>query len=223
MKKFLLMSALLITAVSCDAPQRTRMGATSEAYTGNSPNSPTGPLTDVSNPGGTTGTQPTTTAPGFTSCNMAYTLDRTTDDLGQIAICQSSLDEKVIQFKSSQNNTSARVCLIATYKDSSGASTYITVQPQCTYTDAGKLYSGSLVKNRSGFEGYPLNGVMIMKENLLVEYYQCMDAYTKYISAYCPNSPNHPQCVAGANAQRAYICNTFKAKYPKHYLDIRLK
>ena len=215
MKNTMIFSLLLITAVSCDAPQRTRMGANGVASNSlNTPNTqvPTGGSGVTPTPS----TPTTTPAAGFTNCPMTYAY--ATADLGNVAICQSTIDETTFQFKSSTTDTSSRTCLIPTYKDSSGASTYIG-NPQCTLTEAGKLYTGKLLKNRSGFESASLNGVMLMKETLLVEYFGCMDSYMSYMAS-CGNSQ---YCANNANARRTLVCNAFKAKYPNNYLDIRTR
>ncbi len=219
---FATVTSILLT--SCDTPQRTRAttslnGDALQTASGAGPG-----LTDVSAGGAASGatggtTGGTTTDPNFPTCDLS--LKYSTADLGQIGLCQSTVNETMFKFKSSLTSDS-RVCLIPTYKDTSGASTWLG-QPQCTMTTAGSTYSGSLYKTRSGYTGYSINGVMVMKEGLLTEYFQCIDAYINYINTYCPLNPNNTQCVNNANLQRNYLCNNFKTKYPNNYLDIRVR
>ncbi len=210
---------LMGTLISgCDNPQRTRA---TELVSGNGVTQ-TGSNGLVDTTTGTTTTGSTTGAtadPNFPTCNLSYAY--ATTDLGQIALCQSTVDETLFKFKSSLSSDS-RVCLIPTYKDASGASTWIG-QPQCTLTVAGNTYQGKLYKTRAGYTGYNINGVMVMKEGLLTEYFNCIDSYINYVNNYCPLNPSNPQCVADASTYRNNICTTFKNKYPNNYLDIRVR
>lgn len=213
----LMILSLLVLAVGCDTPTRSRFpNSTSvggDAFT-------TTPGSTTTTPGTTTTTPGTTSSPGFESCNL--TTRSSTADLGSLGICKSSLDETQVRFVTSITETTSRICIIPTYKDSSGNSTYLG-DPQCTYTEAEKIYTGRLYKNRTGTSSYPITGVMVMKEALLVEYFACMDSYAKYIQYYCPANPAYAPCVQGATNYRNSVCNNFKAKYPNNYLDIYLR
>lgn len=213
----------LVILVGCDTPTRSRFPSTG---TGDALQTPTGvnlvPTTSGgTSTGGTTGGT-TTATPGFENCNL--TTRSSTADLGSIAVCKSALDETSIKFVTSATDTSARTCFIPTYKDAAGNSTYLG-DPQCTLTEAEKVYAGHLYKNRTGMAGYPLSGVTIMKEALLVEYFGCMDAYVVYIQSnnYCRVYPQDPYCVNGANQYRNSKCNAFKLKYPNNFLDLYLR
>lgn len=217
--KYLILS-LLMFAAGCDTPTRARFPTSGN---GNSLTAPGGGTFEPAPVGTTTsGTTGGTTppSPGFENCNLAKS--NSTADLGGIGICKSTLDETTVRFVSSSTNTSSRTCLIPTYKDQAGNSTYLG-DPQCTYTEAEKVYTGRLYKNRSGMAQYPLNGVMVMKEELLVEYFACMDSYLKYIQYYCPQAPNYAPCVQAATNYRNSVCNNFKMKYPNNYLDLYLR
>jgi hypothetical protein len=210
-----LMGAML---VGCDNPQRTRA---TELVTGNGvTQSGSNGLVDTT-PGSTTGTTTGTTTidPNFPSCTLTYAY--TSPALGQIAICQSTVDETLFKFKSSLTSDK-RVCLIPTYKDASGASTWIG-QPQCTLTNAGNTYSGKLLKTRAGYTGYSINGVMMMKEDLLNAYFNCIDSYITFINGNCPLNPTNPQCVTDATTYRNNICTAFKNTNSGNYLDIRVR
>ncbi len=210
----------LVILIGCDTPTRSRFPSTGN---GDALQAPTGTNLTPTPTGTTTGGTPAPTAtPGFENCNL--TNRNSTADLGSIGICKSSQDETSIKFVTSTSDSANRTCFIPTYKDASGSSTYLG-NPQCTYTEAEKVYSGHLYKNRPGLQQYPINGVTIMKEALLVDYFACMDGYVAYIqsSNYCRVYPSDPNCVNAANQARAAKCNYFKTKYPNNYLDIYLR
>ncbi len=209
-----LIFALLIVVVGCDTPTRSRFPSTGSTGDALGTGFTTLPPTPVTPTTPTTPTSPAT--PGFENCNL--TKSSSTADLGGIGICKNTVTETKIRIVSSLTNTTSRTCIIPTYKDQAGNSTYLG-DPQCLYTKAEEVVEGGLVKNRNGLSGYPINGVMIMREQLLVEYFGCMDAYAKYISYYCPANPTYAPCAQGASNYRAQICNQFKSKYPNNYID----
>lgn len=242
MKTTILLLPLFVLFTSCDAPQRTRLpatGVTGEFYstTGGTTNGTTGMST-----GGTTGSttgssNSVTSVPGFETCSLGDKYHSI--DLGYFGLCQSTQSETIFKFRTSLSSTSVRVCLIPTYKDNSGSSTYIG-QPQCTYTTAGQVMSGTLYKDRSGFSNYPINGVMVMKETLLTSYFACMQGYTNWPANVCQSGSSvaycnywGPRCPYGASSNGAcdtearnymgQICNTFKTQYTNSYVDIKLK
>lgn len=245
MKKYFLLLSLLALATGCDSPQRTRTpgtwisGNTLETVPSNQSGSLTPPTTAGSTSGATSGSGPGVTGtPGFTTCDLS---DRyQTIDIGFFGLCQSSQDETLFKFKTSLTSTTLRICLIPTYKESNGSSTYIG-QPQCTYTTASQVVQGKLYKNRPGFEQYPLNGVIVMKEPLLPQYINCMNGYVNWPQNVCPNGPSStsycaywaPRCPNGGRTNggcdteaRNYmgqICTTFKNQYSNSYIDIRTR
>ncbi len=202
--------------VGCDTPTRSRFPSTSTSNNQTAPGLV--PITPVVPGEPIPGTPGAPTTPGFENCNL--TKSNTTADLGSIGICKSTQDETQIRFVSSQTDTQNRICIIPTYKDGTGSSTYLG-DPQCTYTEAERIFTGRLYKNRPGMSGYPLTGVMIMREQLLVEYFGCMDAYAKFVAYYCPQNPNY--CAQQAAAYRNQVCTQFKTKYPNNYLDIYIR
>jgi hypothetical protein len=219
----ILIFSLLLIAVGCDTPTRSRF----PTATGNGLAAPTdGGLTplDPSKSGSTTGTTTGgTTQTGFENCNLTTRNSSAAAELGSVGVCKSSQDETLVRFVTSMAQTQMpRICLIPTYKDQSGNTTYLG-DPQCTLTESEKVYTGRLYKNRTGLSNYPLTGVMIMKETLLPDYFACMDAYVKYINFYCPAAPTYPPCVTGASQSRDSLCNYFKQKYPNGYLDLYLR
>lgn len=232
---------LLLLATACDSPQRNRLA--SAVNTGNGLGQPTG---TTSNPwgtgttgnmgGGTTGGAGTPAKPpGFENCDI--TAKYYAAGINYMGICQSTLDETSVAVHSTVAD-SARTCMIPTFKDGSGSSTYLG-GPQCYTPQAGVVSIGQLPKTRVGFTDRVLNGVMIIKEASITAYYKCMDFYINFPGNQCPNGPStnaycsqtYQQCPNGANtnsycAQQArnYMavdCNNFKANHA--YLDIRLK
>jgi hypothetical protein len=243
MKKQILLISLL-ALVGCDTPQRTRAPAT--WINGNSLENPTNasgsftPSTTGGTTSGTTttgGTTPGNLGAGFEGCDIGDKYH--TVDIGFFGLCQSTQSETSFKFRTSLTSTSVRTCIIPTYKDSSGSSTWIG-QPQCTYTTQNQVVSGSLYKDRQGFNSYPLNGAIVMKEPLLPEYFNCMQGYVAWPGNVCKNGASNsycsywlPRCAYGGktNAQcdteaRNYmgtICNQFKTKYSNSYIDIKLR
>jgi len=241
MKNCLLLILLSTLIVGCDSPQRTR--APVKFVTGNSlDNSGDGGWNVVNPPNSTTGTTngggTTGNTTGFAGCDLSDKYH--TIDIGFFGICQSSANETLFKFRTSLTSTSVRTCIIPTYKESNGSSTYIG-QPQCTYTTSNKEIMGQLVKNRQGFQNYPINGVIVMKEPLTAEYFACMNAYVNWPRNVCPNGPatnyqcsqmfancpngaqSGPQCDAPAREYMAQTCTSFKTRYSDAYIDIRLK
>jgi hypothetical protein len=246
MKRFRLpaLGLLLFSLAGCDTPQRSRapisyvvdpgmnsFGAGNSSFTGTTGGSWTGATT-----GTTTGGTPTT-EPGFELCDLS---DRfSTVDIGLFGICQSTIDETAFKFRTATANTSVRTCLIPTFKDSLGSSTYIG-NPQCAFTAANQVLNGRLYKDRPGFSGYALNGVIVMKEPLLPEYIACMQGYTNWPVNVCPTGPANPYCAtwiprcpfgarssafcdAEAKAYMRNLCERFKSKYANGYVDIRTR
>ena len=229
MKKLLLLIGLLGLMASCDSPQRTR--APGVWINGNSLENPydkSGPIYPVTTTGSTSGVTSGTNsgtntgAPGFETCGQKAQSHNI--DVGHFTICQSTLDETQFKFVPTLTSSSSRVCLIPTYKDSTGSSTYIG-QPQCTYTTSNQVVEGKLYKNRTGFSTYPINGVIIMKEPLLPEYIACMQAYSNWpASQQCPyGARTSSSCDLMAKNYMAQVCNTFKSKYSNSYSDIRTR
>lgn len=239
MKTLLLALPILFLAVACDSPQRTRLGTTV-----NSGNGLTSPTTSTSNPwatgstgGSSTGSSSSgsTKPAGFENCDLSAKYYAS--GINYIGVCQSTLDEKSIAVYTTVADSS-RTCLIPTYKDSTGSSTYLG-QPQCFLPVANNVTIGTLYKTRSGFTNNPISGVMIMKEASLTAYYTCMDAYTTFPRSMCANGAQtnsycaqlYQQCPAGARTS-AYCdqiarndmnnkCSSFKSMYP--YIDLCVK
>jgi hypothetical protein len=234
---------LLILATSCDSPQRNRLATT--VNNGNGLSQPNGAT--ATNPWGTAGTTggssggtsgsgsgTSTRPPGFDNCDI--TAKYYAAGINYMGICQSTLDETSVAVNSTVSD-SARTCLIPTYKDQSGSSTYLG-NPQC-FAPAPGVVMGQLAKTRSGFTDKALNGVMVIKEASITAYYRCMNFYIDFPASECPNGRNtnqycaqlYQQCYNGANtnsycAQKANSdmaieCNNFKSNHA--YIDIRLK
>jgi hypothetical protein len=243
MKNYLMLILLSTFLVGCDSPQRTR--APAKWITGNSlddsgngwtVNNPSTTSGSSGNIGSTSGSNSGNS--GYANCDLSDKYH--TIDIGFFGLCQSTVNETLFKFRASLTSTSVRTCLIPTYKESNGSSTYIG-QPQCTYTTSNKEISGQLVKNRQGFEHYPLNGVIVMKEPLTAEYFACMNAFVNWPANVCPNGqatnqycsywvprcPNGAQtgslCDAPAREYMSQTCTSFKTRYSNAYIDIRLK
>lgn len=239
MKKSLLFIPLVTLLIGCDAPQRTR-APQSWVNSGSlqDPGNQSGTLTPSTTSGSQSGSGTTTANDGFQNCDLSNKFQ--TVDIGWFGLCQNSQDETLIRFKPSLTSTSTRTCLIPTYKAPDGSSTYLG-QPQCTYTTAGTVVTGRLYKDRAGFSDRPLNGVIVMKEPLLPNYFNCMQGYLNWPANICPYGPTSStscayafsQCPNGARTS-AYcssqatnymnqVCMAFKSTYSNAYIDITLK
>lgn len=221
MKTLLLTLSLLVLATACDTPQRTRLANSTPA--GNNLTSPTptstNPWTSGGSTGSSSGSDSAATKPaGFENCDI--TPKYYASVINYMGICQSTQDETSIAVQSTVSD-SARTCLIPTFKDGSGSSTYLG-QPQCFAPQANVITMGKLYKTRQGFTNYAINGVMVMKEASLTAYYTCMDAYITFAHPQCPYGPKtNAYCDQMARADMATKCNNFKTDHS--YIDIRLK
>lgn len=237
MKYFILLS--LFTLIACDVPSQRRQifqsgksnNVGDKLKPGNLVDSETGVPNSPTN-----GTSTATSGTGFESCSLSP--KGSTVALGAIGICKNSVDPTQIKFQTSATDAVSRTCIIPTYKSSNGSSTYLG-DPQCTFTQAGKIYLGRLYLTRQGFQGYPLTGVIIMKEPVLASYYECMHSYVFYTQNYnCTSSADYQACFQQyryttttahqmccqrqATNYQALVCNTFKSNFAGQYIDIAL-
>lgn len=212
----------LLTLISCDAPQRTRLQSAYDSlgnpYTGTNPN----PESSGGNTGSLTGSagsgSGSETTSEYAGCDYSYKYH--TMDIGHFAVCQSSKDETKFKFKTQLTHRNVQVCLIPTYRLENGNSTWLG-QPQCVFTEAGKDYEGKLYKTRPGFTGFAISGVAVMKYGLHTAYFNCMNAAVNYVSAACPmGAATSTQCATAANQYMAQVCENFKRTYANSYADI---
>jgi hypothetical protein len=226
MKTLILAMTCFVLASSCDGPQRTRL--TNTVSTGNGVTQPNGSNdfnpwgttsgTTTGSTTGTSGSSGSTRPAGFENCDITPTHYAAV--IGYTGICQSTLDETSIAVNSTVTDTN-RTCLIPTYKDNTGSSTYLG-QPQCFAPEQNKMIMGKLYKTRSGFTQLAINGLMVLKEASLTAYFTCMDAHVSYRSSQCPHgAQTNSYCAQLARNDMTVKCNDFKATHP--YLDIRLK
>jgi hypothetical protein len=231
MKSLLLSLSLLILAASCDNPQRNRLnggyitgnelgqpdGSTSGTNTGSTNTNPWQTSTTGTTTSGASGSS-TQKPPGFENCDISAKYFAAV--IGYMGICQSTLDETSVAIISTVTDGN-RTCLIPTFKDNTGSSTYLG-QPQCFAPQEGVITNGKLYKTRATYSHLPINGVMVMKQNSLAAYFTCMDAYVSFTHPSCPNgAKTNYQCDQMARSLMAAKCNDFKVSNP--YIDIRLK
>lgn len=250
MKKIFLLSLLsTVFLTGCmEAPMRYRPPTNPLTEPGFGSNSGSGSGNPITSPGTNSGSNSGSGSgstggtngqvPGFESCDISYRYH--TVDIGHFGICQNKYDPTSIQVRFSQTSTSVRVCLVPTFKDSTGSSTYIG-EPQCTLVkNSGETISGRILNNRPGYQDRPINGVMVMKEPLLAGYIGCMHSVTNWPANLCPQGAQtnatcytyYSQCPKGASTSQGcynealnyknYICNDFKNRYNNSYADIRL-
>lgn len=240
--RFSLITFMALILTGCDQPQRNRLpnhvipGSTNPVSTNSSWGNPfSNGNTGTTQSGGPSSATGGTKPPGFENCDLSHRYYAT--NIGHMGICQSALDEKVIAVSSSISDNN-RTCLIPTYKESSGSSTYLG-QPQCYQPQVNQVMNGTLYRTRTSYNHLPLNAVMVMKESSLSAYFTCMDAYSNFPQSICPqgpqsnpncqqlftNCPNGPQsnnyCHSVAQQNMTTKCEDFKATHS--YIDIRLK
>ena len=228
MKTLMLPLSLFLLATACDSPQRNRLAMASNV--GNGLTQPTSTTTNPWTTGTTTGSSTvgtttggaaatTTRPPGYDSCDLSAKYYAA--GINNMGICQSTLDETEVAVYSTVTD-SVRTCLIPTYKDTIGSSTYLG-QPQCYLPEKEKVSIGKMYKTRPGFTTNPLNGVMIMKEGSLTAYFTCMNAYANFSDpTYCPaGARTNASCAQMAASVMTAKCNDFKAVHS--YLDVKLK
>lgn len=220
MKTLLITLSFILLATACDNPQRNKLA--SSANTGNGLTNPTGTTTNPWTTSGTTGSSSggtvSTKPPGFENCDISPKYYAA--GINYIGICQSTIDETQVAVKPTVTD-SARTCMIPTYKDNSGSSTYLG-QPQCFSPQENVVTMGQLHKTRQGFTTSPLNGVMIMKEVSLTAYFTCMDAMITFTHPQCPYGANtNAYCNQMARSIMTTKCNNFKVDHA--YVDVRLK
>lgn len=234
---------MLTLAVACDGPTRIRTSGTTANFSEapkDDDKSGTNTTTTGSSSGGTTTGSSTggTVQAGFESCNTNATQYH--PGIGYVSICQSVSNELHFRMGFTTTDQTDGTCLVPLYKDASGNSTYLGTA-QCTKHNADQVSYGFLSKNRNGYAGYPVNGVMVLKYSGTNAFFQCMQAYDiNYQScvASCQMSYGYnpayynlcvsgngtsanPGCDAKAKSYMANVCTAFKNSYP--YIDIRTK
>ncbi len=189
-KTLSLIVAIFITSYSCNDTRNRRANVTDSAenpvYTTNS-------TTDVSttktasgaNFTSTNTTTSTTTQVvdatsettdktvlGISGCTIST--DGTTNfkypsnHLGKFNICKSSLPSSTsgatdIYIQTLNKITSERLCILPTYH--TGSASIFIGEPRCLFLpDPKKIYKVDLLKNRVGYSGYNITGVIMMKD-----------------------------------------------------------
>ncbi len=218
--KVSLVLATLFSLASCDAPSGGRarsrtlanMSASSAPASGNNfSSSGTGTTTDTTS--GSSGSS--NLGAGYESCNLS---SFKTVAAFSLAICQSTQDETKIKVKFANTDLTNATCFVPTYKSTDGSSIYVG-QAQCSTHSANQVLDGTLVKNRPGYSQAIINGVMIMKQARLNDYFACMDAIPNFIANNCPANPS--MCSSAAASFRDSVCSYFVSQ--GNYLDVKLK
>lgn len=225
MKPILLPLALLLLAQACDAPQQRRITGTfdnsSAASAGNSSGlTPTDGSNGSSNGGSSSGT----TTGGDNKINCSNNVTAYHAGIGNVDICQDTANELSFRMGFSTTDQSDGTCIVPMYKDSAGNSTWLG-SAQCTKHNQGQIVYGNVNKNRSGYAGYQINSVMVLKYSGTSAFFQCMNAYgTSYTScmgAYGNNPYYQSYCNTQAQNYMTTLCNTFKANYPYAQVSTR--
>ena len=226
MKNILLLSFLFVY-ISCDAPLRSRNPYASPIDTSKLGGTPTPtPTPDGTNKAGTDNankdsetTTETTTTPGFETCQLGPI--HNINSGGNFGVCQSTLNEKQFKAKFVNSDSSNGTCFVPLHVNSDGSSYYLG-PPECVHHTTNKEYTFLLTKQRSEI----INGLMIIKNNALNPYMQCMTAKMQFMSQYnnCQtnNAQTNAQCVQAAESWAYGICNNFATLYSGDYLQLSL-
>ncbi len=227
----LFMSAALLLATACDGPTRVRTtGAVSNAASSEGTTSSSNGGTTAGYVGGTTsGTSNGQLPAGFESCNTNPSHYH--PGIGYMSVCQSSQNELSFRLSFTTTDQSDGTCIVPLYKDSSGNSAYVG-HAKCTKHNENQVVFGTVVKDRAGYTGHPVNGVMVVKYSGTTAFFQCMNAYglnnQACLSSCAPYQGNAQAyqacaytCDSNAKTYMANVCANFKANTP--YIDIRTR
>ncbi len=227
MNKLIILSLIALSA--CDAPVKVRTPP-SDAFSGsintsgngsagfNLTDNTTGTTTGGTTSGTTTGTTTGGTTTGSTGgINCIKTVTAFHSGLGSVDVCQDSGNEVLFRLGFNTTDQSDGTCVIPMFRDSTGNSLYLGTA-QCTKHNQGQVVTGQLQKNRSGYAGYQINSVMVVKYSGTNAFFQCMNAYgTQYngcMQSFGGNSFYQSYCQSQAQTYMTTICNTFKSSYP---------
>lgn len=225
MKKLILICFFIL--VACDSPVRTRdpygtpistsattsddeTNTQSDSNSSNGQSNSDNSSSDSSDSSTTDSTS--TTETGFESCNLNYT--QYIDQIGQLALCQSSAEEKKFRVKLANTDKSEGTCFVPVHINSDQSS-YPLGTAQCVHQEGGKVYPMTLLKDRSE----NINGVMVLKANALNGYMQCMSAKSYYINSFS-NCIYSQTCLNNANAYAAQVCSNFASVYSGYFKQI---
>lgn len=199
----------------CDSPGggrgRSRIPASNYSLYQNSNFNPSTTGTDSTGTTTTTNNSNSTnnnsSEPGFENCNLNNTSQTKSVPEVTLNICQSTVDETKIKVKFGSSDNGMATCFIPLNKGSNGASIYIGSAQCTTHANIGSIMNGTLLKNRNGYTQAKINGVMILKQKRLQDFFACMDAVSNFITNNCPQNPN--SCLATAQSFQQQVCNYF--------------
>jgi hypothetical protein len=219
-------SLALLGLMSCDVPKRMR-----ESNLGTLNNSNNLETPNAGNAGTINGNNTPASSSEYSQCTSTYNGYAPT--IGQIGVCQSSTNELNVKLTFSVTDNSDGTCIVPMYRDTSGNSTY-TGRAQCTKHTANQVIYGVLVKDRSGYQQYPLNNIMVLKYSSLNAFFNCMNAYSQYGQSCaqtrgCNAMANNPvgqsqcmsMCATEATNYMNQTCSTFRNTHS--YVEIRTK
>ncbi|MFN8369695.1 MAG: hypothetical protein U0T83_03615 [Bacteriovoracaceae bacterium] len=194
---FLLLTLFFILS-GCDTGPRDRRSRTTYGSPLNTSSSTTGSVTTTS-PATTTTTTTTATVqatataptnedylntPGFSKCtiNRNSSFKYQNNIIGAVSVCGNLTDETIIRVKfGNTEKTTNNTCIFPTFKDQTNQSFYLGTA-ECFTHDANQIIDLKLYKNRGGyFSQYPINGIMIMKKDLIFQYVDCMNEIDPYV------------------------------------------
>ena len=114
--------------------------------------------------------------------------------LNKIDLCQSQTTSREVIIRTNVTSTTRKICVVPTTRDIYNNSFYIG-DANCDYLQANTYYKITL-NVYNGYESYPLNGAMVMFQDRLQSY---------------------TDCIIDQTQNKQSICNTFISQ--KGYLD----
>ena len=223
------LSILIISATSCDVPQRNRYinsgpGITNISGDENTGDTPTNTFTSVpseddSQTDSTSNQE--ASEPGYENCNLGYSFYGGT--LGYFGICQQSNNERGFKFKfqnqytcqgGSNMSTNCGTCIIPMHMLSNGTS-YKLGPAQCVHQNAGQTYYGTFSK--VGTEA--INAAIVIHRYSLDSFTQCMNAKSNYLSQ-CYGGAYNQQCLQGAESYATQVCTSFTQQHSNYYKQV---
>ncbi len=189
--------SLLLILSGCDTGPRDRRTRTTYNSPLDSTTTSQGNITNTTNPATTTTTTTATVmatasptvnedylnTPGFSKCTIRRnsTFKYQNSIIGPMSVCASLVDETIIRVKFANAEVNGRTCIFPTFKDQTGQSFYLG-SAECFTHDANQIIDLKLYKNRGGyFSQYPINGIMVMKQDLIYQYTDCMNEVDPYV------------------------------------------
>jgi hypothetical protein len=144
-------------------------------------------------------------------------------DFGGVAICQSNTQDTKFKVRFTRTNNGNGTCIIPMNRNQSGGSEYIGIA-QCMRHVSGEEVTGNVVKNRTNYESYNINSIMIMDFTTVQPFMICMHAADDFYRDNCQNlNPYSLQlCQQNAIHYKNSLCTQFVQANQGRFLQVDL-